>query len=93
MGAQNTAVRNLVTGNGSIWTLVVSRNPTMILFTINSHLYGSLNGNVKSAILTINEIRQVMEKIAEHYYFIDFITLHHVARWVHDCGLDIVNNQ
>jgi hypothetical protein len=71
----------------------VSKSPTVIIFTIDSHIYGSLNGCVKSAILTMNEVERIMEKIAEHYYFIDFIMLHHMVRWVHDCGLAIVNNQ
>jgi hypothetical protein len=65
----------------------------MALFNIGSHLYGSMNGNVRTVAIGMADVREAMEKIAAHYYYVDPVTLRHVVRWVHDCGMSFVNNQ
>jgi hypothetical protein len=93
MSTRNTLIRHLVLENGSIWVLYIARSSWMITFTLDSYLYGSLHGSVRSALFTMNEVLQIMGKVTAYYHFIDYTMLHKVVHWVRECGQEAVDDQ
>jgi hypothetical protein len=93
MSTRDMLIMQLVLENGSIWVLRITRSRWTIRFTLDSYLYGSLEGSVNSTIFTTDQVWQIMGKVTAHYHFLEYTMLHKVVRWVRVCGQEAVNGQ
>jgi hypothetical protein len=90
---ENTGMGVLLTPDGSSWKLLATRHPRMTVYTIDSSIYGTFNGVVDTPFVGAEDVKEIVDRIAAHFYDVDATSLRILKQWVHKCGMSVVPTQ